>query len=88
MIHAEESLLAGETIVIAAGKFAGQEYVVEDWWDRLMGKSWHVCDNNPACLEYAVRAAMEDMPIDNNVLYGKIGGLGKLIHVNQIEQEA
>lgn len=81
MIHENASPLAGKTVRIAGGRLAGSDYVVEDWWDRVAGRSWMHCDGNPACLEYAVASRT---PIDNEVLYGKVGGAGKLIHISDI----
>lgn len=83
-IHESASELAGKTVVITAGEYKGHEYRVEDWWDRIAGKSWGMCDGNPACLEYAFRMGTEGGPTDDEVLYGKIGFFGKLIHVSQI----
>lgn len=72
-------------MLLEAGAFTGQSYWIEDWWDRVVGRSWMDCDGNPACLEYAVRSATTDRaPIDNRVVYGKIGGAGKLIHVDYL----
>ena len=41
---------------------------------------------NPACLDYAVRSSsLEDgLPTDDEVLYGKIGGYGKLVHISEV----
>ena len=64
-----------------------QVYVVEDWWDRLAGKSWMVCDGNPACMLYAIRGGFGGLPADNEVVYGKINGLGHLIHVSELGEE-
>jgi hypothetical protein len=65
----------------------GAEYRIEGRWDapRIGGKSWMNCEGNPACLHYAVRASANDLPIDDNVLYGKIGSLGHLVHTSEIE---
>ena len=43
---------------------------------------------NPACMVFAMRTgfAKEPIPTDDEVLYGKIGGLGHLIHITEIEQ--
>ncbi|PQM51799.1 hypothetical protein C5U48_12790 [Mycolicibacter virginiensis] len=60
------------------------EYHVEDWWDRLAGGSWMFADGNPAAMAYAVRSAFKGLPIDNEVLYGKVGALGYLVHVSEI----
>ena len=65
----------------------GAEYEIEGLWNspRIGGKSWMDSNGNPACLHYAMRSAANGLPIDNNVLYGKIGGLGHLVHVSEIE---
>lgn len=81
IIHAEPSPLAGQTVKVIAGRFAGQEYRVEDWWDRVAGMSWMDADSTPAALAYA----FSDAPLDNEVLYGKIGSFGHLIHVSWLE---
>lgn len=82
---AESSPLAGKTVKIKANAVdvGGNEYHVEDYWHLIAGKSWMFCDGNPACLDYAMRNI--GLPTDNNVLYGKIGGAGKLVHISEIE---
>ena len=42
------------------------------------------CDGNPACLKYAVRSAFAMLPTDDNVLYGKVNGLGHLVHISEV----
>lgn len=64
---------------------AGAEYHVEDLWQKVAGKSWMDSTGNPAALHYAMRAAASNLPIDNDVLYGKIGSFGHLVHVSEIE---
>jgi hypothetical protein len=83
MKHSSEHPKAGQMVKIASGEFAGEDYRVEDWWDRVAGKSWMFCDGNPACLDYAMRS--HNLPVDDEVVYGKIGPFGKLIHVSQLE---
>lgn len=61
------------------------KYHVEDLWINVAGKSWMDCDGNPACLNYAARSV--GLPIDDKVLYGKIGGLGYLVHESEIVEE-
>lgn len=85
-IHKEPHPLSGAEVTIKAGEFAGAQYRVEDWWDRLAGRSWMFCDGNPAALEYGSRAGAESLPIDDDVVYGKIGPFGKLMHVSQIDK--
>lgn len=43
-------------------------------------------DGNPACMNYAIRAGFSDLPTDDEVLYGKIGGFGHLVHISEIEE--
>ena len=84
MAHSEPHSRAGDTITIRQGEFAGQEYRIEDWWDRVSGESWMRQRGNPGCLDYAVRSGIEGCPSDDEVLYGKIGSMGKLIHESQL----
>ena len=88
MLHDKAHPLARQIVEIVEGQFKGSEYILEDWWDRLGQGSWSVCTGNPACIEYAVRVLMEPIPHDDEVVYGKIDGLGKLIHVLQLKTDA
>lgn len=94
MIHTESHPLAGQTVKIAEGVadpaqgavIAGALYRIEDWWDRVSGGSWMHARGNPAALHYAMRTGVSiPVPTDNEVLYGKIGHLGHLVHVSEIE---
>lgn len=94
MLHKEKSPLAGQVVKVKQNvkhpqidSFGGSDFEVEDWWDRVAGKSWMVCDGNPACLIYAMRTGFgkEAIPNDDEVLYGKIGHLGHLIHISELE---
>ena len=66
-------------------KLGGKEFIVEDWGENVYGKSWMASNGNPAALEYAFRAGKLGLPIDNEVLYGKIDGLGYLMHVSELD---
>ena len=92
MIHDKRHPLAGKTAKLRAdfhdrsGELrGGLDYRVEDWWDRLGSGSWMNCTGNPACLKYAMRSAFAGVPTDDEVLYGKIGAFGHLVHVSEIE---
>ena len=93
MIHNKPAPFAGQTVRLKDSfehpqfDIAGAEFHVEDWWDRVAGKSWMFCDGNPGCLVYALRSGLAQLPLDNEVLYGKVGGLGHLIHVSEIQPE-
>lgn len=64
-----------------------KDFIVEDWWENISGKSWMVSNGNPAALCYAFRTGMNHatVPLDNDVLYGKIDGLGYIFHVCELE---
>ena len=85
MIHKDRHPLAGQTVMIKSGEMESQEYRIEDWADRVMGNSWIFMAGNPTCLQYAIRGVHDSLPTDDNVLYGKIGGLGYLVHVQEID---
>lgn len=92
-VHSNPHPLAGQKVTIsenvtdpAQGAVKpGAEYRIEDWWDRVSGRSWGEADGNPACIHYAMRAASNLIPPDDEVLYGKIDGFGHLVHVSEIE---
>jgi len=92
MIHKENSELSGKEIILDSEtlkslEFKSEEeiFIVEDWWDKVANKSWMFSRGNPACLNYAMRAALKGLPLDDKVLYGKINGLGYLIHISEIQ---
>ena len=80
MIHDEPHRMAGKTVKLSSG----EKYVIEDWADRVLGQSVWAADGNPAAIEYAVHRYIDGLPIDDNVLYGKIGWLGHIRHVSEI----
>ncbi len=94
-VHETPHPLAGKVVTISHGVEdpaqgavrGGAEYRIEDWWDRVAGKRWGDANGNPACLHYAMRAAANRIPPDDEVLYGKIGPFGHLVHVSEIDLE-
>lgn len=85
-IHSQPHPMAGKTLKIKYGPLAGREFVVEDWWDRLTGNSWLSMTGNPACFAYAFRVSKQIyfVPDDDEVVYGKIGVLGHIVHETEI----
>lgn len=88
-MHNEPHPLAGQTVKVkTTGHFqigdGPHEFRIEDWWDRLLGKSWMDCDGNPAALIYGIRSELSDLPLDDEVVYGKVGRFGHLVHVSEI----
>jgi hypothetical protein len=70
----------------------GEHFIVEDWCENVLGRSWMSADGNPAALEYAIRTAINgknnNVPkYSDDVLYGKVGYNGHLFHINELEIE-
>ena len=68
------------------------DFAIEDWWENVGGCSWMNANGNPAALEYAIRHTKygenNNVPLlGNDVVYGKIGLLGHIFHVNELEIE-
>lgn len=92
LTHTTPHPQAGETVTV---QFAGgrhpqlppgeYQYRIEDWWDHLTGGSWTRAQGNPAALMYAIRAIVGGLPGDDEVVYGKIGNYGHLVHVSEIQ---
>lgn len=62
----------------------GAEYHIEDWWVNVYGASWKYAEGNPAALDYAMRNGFSGLPLDDEVVYGKVGSFGKLVHVSEL----
>ena len=96
-MHKKKSEFAGKTARIKehishpqVDKFGGSEIEIEDWWDRIFGSSWMWAKGNPVCMVYSIRTGLTNnpLPTDDEVLYGKIGGLGHLVHIKELEDKS
>lgn len=85
----ESHALAGKTVKLKSKseRFNGSDFRVIDYWKKLNGKSWMDTEGNPACLQYAVRSEHVGLPMDDKVVYGKIKGLGYLVHESELTDE-
>ena len=79
-MHSSRHPLAGKTVTVKSGPYAGQEYRIEDWLDRVFGMSWMDAAGNPTALKYA----MSGQPMNDEVLYGKVGAFGEAINVTYL----
>jgi hypothetical protein len=90
--HTEASPFAHKKVRIKATathrqfpSFTGGIVSIEDWWDRVTGRSWqHSATTNPGCIIYGLRTVDNNLPIDDEVVYGKLNGMGVLVHVSEI----
>jgi len=84
-IHTEPHPWAGKTIPIDIPGIGVGEFRIEDWWDRVSGSSWAAAPGNPAAIKYAERSGPADsIPFDDEVVYGKFGAFGHLVHVSEL----
>ena len=59
---------------------------LEDYWDRVSNMSWKDGVGNPAAIQYSFRAGAAGLPLDDDVVYVKINGLGHIVHTSEIAQ--
>lgn len=78
----EKSKYAGQVLKV---KETGEDFIVEDWCENVLGCSWMYANGNPTAMMYGVKAGCTGLPIDNQVLYGKIGGMGALFHESELD---
>lgn len=92
-MHRENHSLAGKTVrlndrandpiyrVVMPLKL----YEIEGWWDFLTGSSWRFAQSrNIDARHYAARRIAAGLPPDDEVVYGKIDGLGRLVHATEL----
>lgn len=91
MAHEAAHPMAGQTVKLRTDvkhpqfDIAGQEFRIEDWWDNLTGRSWMDATGNPAAMVYGIRSGLSNLPLDDEVVYGKVGSFGHLIHVSELD---
>lgn len=86
----ESHPLAGKTVTLKsrAPELNGKQYTIEDWWQNVAGQSWMTSDGNPAAMIYGIRTGLQGgVPTDNEVVYGKVGPFGHLVHVSELGPE-
>ena len=85
----KSSSLANKELKIVKGYLKGNSIIIEDWWKKIAGENWQASAfHNPAAYNYCLHHQSEygnHTASVNWVLYGKIGGLGYLVNVNELE---
>lgn len=85
----KSSSLANKELKIVKGYLKGNTITIEDWWKKVTGENWmDSAFHNPAAYNYCLNHQSEysNHSVSVNwVLYGKIGGLGYLVNVNELE---
>lgn len=63
----------------------GALYRIEDWLINVSGgRSWRDTVGNWAVRHYGARVERNGLPFDDEVVYGKIDGLGHAVHVSEL----
>lgn len=93
-MHEKAHPLAGREVYVGPGDHKdpqgeiveGAVYAVEDWADRVYGTDPWMAQGNPAMLYYAVRSIAADIggAGDPNIVYGKIGPFGHILHESEL----
>jgi len=90
-LHDEPSPLAGKEVTFNNAEMHGNRRIfIEDWWDRVSGESWRTSAEEgvqAACVYAARLVEDDDIPRDNQVLYGKLGNMGCLVHESEIAED-
>lgn len=86
----DPSLYAGQTVQLRAdaAELGGQPCEIVDWYERTgAGKTWRQAleEGDPRAQGYAVRRGLGKLPLDDEVLFGRVDGMGQLIHVSEIQ---
>ena len=59
--------------------------MIEDLVLNMPGnKSWMDMNGHPTAMLYGMRAGLERLPTDDKVYYGKIDGLGEMVHESEL----
>ena len=91
MSKRESHELAGKTVRLNLAAEAPNlqttaTFRVEDWFENVVGMGWKSAKDtgNWAAKNYGLRAKIGGLPQDNDVVYGKVGGLGHIIHISEL----
>jgi hypothetical protein len=85
MMHSERHPLAGSVVaVFPQAALHELEFHLEDWWDRVSGKSWQGVPATVTELSYSRRVSAEGLPPDDEVVFGRIYDSGHLMHVSEL----
>lgn len=96
-MHETQSPLAGQLVTLCAGTVPVTRYIdgssiilseslfrIVDWYDYYFAKKWSESTDYTA-LEYNARRREANLPDDDSVLYGMVGGHRCLVHLTEIE---
>jgi hypothetical protein len=77
--------MKGEIKLIIKGKYKGHRIRIEDTWENISGRKIMDSCKNFSELNYHKRVNEDNLPLDDNVYYGKIDHLGYIVHASELE---
>ncbi len=92
-IHPDPHPLARHTVTIRDGVtdncqhvvVPGATFTIADWAGRYLRAPWGEATGNPTAMQYGLRLIRTTgVPLDDEVVYGHINGVGHLVHVTEI----
>lgn len=86
----DPSPYAGRTVRLRAdaAELGGQTVEVVDWYERTgQGRPWREAlqSGEPRAVGYSVRRGLGGLPDDDEVLFGRVDGMGQIVHVTELE---
>lgn len=87
----DTSPYAGKTVRlrVAAVELGGYDVQVVDWYENIGNKvKWRdAIGRDPRAEGYNLRHGLAGLPDDDDVLFGRVDGMGQIIHRTEIEGE-
>lgn len=86
----DPSPYAGQTIKLRPGaaELGGHDIAVVDWYERTgAGVTWAqgLEAGDPRAIGYSVRRGLGGLPDDDDVLFGRVDGMGVLVHESELD---
>lgn len=86
----DPSPYAGRTVRLRAdaAELGGHNIEVVDWYERTgQSMAWRdaLAAGDPRAQGYAVRRGLAGLPDDDEVLFGRVDGMGQIVHLSEIE---
>ena len=86
----DPSPYAGQTVRLRpdAAELGGHEFQVVDWFENTgPGRRWRDAfeAGDFRTIGYSVRRGIGGLPDDDEVLFGRVDGMGQIVHITEIE---
>jgi hypothetical protein len=82
--HPQKHPLAGRTVRVSIFD-QDEDFYVYDWFDRVFQAFWLSKAGGRSAQNYAKHAGFKGLPLDNEVVYGRVGKWGTIVHATELE---